>query len=425
MRWYYSLFVFLAFAHSFSLAQRPKGYLLQPDQVFDGEQMHRHWSVLVLEDKIISAAPAASIKIPAGVEVIKLPGCTLLPGLIEGHSHLLLHPYNETSWDDQVLRESDAYRVARATVHARNTLMAGFTTVRDLGSEGAGYADVGLKKSIDDGIIPGPHMLVAGRAIVATGAYGPKGFDTDFEVMLGAEPADGNDLIRVVRDQIGKGADIIKVYADYRWGKNGEAQPTFSEEELKTIVATAKSSGRPTVAHASTAEGMRRAILAGVETIEHGDEGTLEIFQLMKEKKVALCPTLAAGDAIAQYRGWKKGVGPEPDRIKQKRKSVQAAIQSGVILVAGGDAGVFAHGDNVRELEMMVDYGMDASAVVQSATSVSADVFHIADKAGRIKEGLMADLLIVKGDPTKDITDLRKSVMVMKSGVIYRDEVKK
>ncbi len=425
MRNYYLLLLLLAFSHPFLMAQPSKGYLLQPDQVFDGEQMHSNWSVLVQGDKIVSVGASNTIKAPADVEIIKLPGCTLLPGLIEGHSHLLLHPYNETSWDDQVLKESDAYRVARATVHAKKTLMAGFTTVRDLGSEGAGYADVGLKKSIDDGVIPGPRMLVAGRAIVATGSYGPKGFDTDFEVMPGAEPADGNDLIRVVRDQIGKGADIVKVYADYRWGKNGEARPTFSGEELRTIVETAKSSGRPTVAHASTIEGMRRAILAGVETIEHGDEGTLEIFQLMKEKNVALCPTLAAGDAVAQYKGWKKGTGPEPDRIKQKRKSFQAAVQSGVTLVAGGDVGVFAHGDNVRELEMMVEYGVGADKVVQSATSVNADVFHIADKVGRVRENLVADLLIVKGDPTKNISDLRKIMLVMKDGVIYADERKK
>jgi imidazolonepropionase-like amidohydrolase len=414
--------VFFILAGVTSVYAQPSSYLLHPDRVFDGEQMHEGWSVFVQGDKIVAAGPSNSMKPSAGVEVVKLSGCTLLPGLIEGHSHLLLHPYNETSWDDQVLKESDAYRVARATVHAKKTLMAGFTTVRDLGSEGAGYADVGLKKSIDDGIIPGPRMLVAGRAIVATGSYGPKGFDTDFEVMLGAEPADGNNLIRVVRDQIGKGADIVKVYADYRWGSKGEARPSFSVEELKLIVETARSSGRATVAHASTMEGMRRAILAGIETIEHGDDGTLEIFQLMKEKGVALCPTLAAGDAIAQYRGWKKGVGPDPDRIKAKRKSYQAAIQSGVTIVAGGDVGVFSHGDNVRELELMVDYGMLADSVLQSATSGNADVFHLADQVGRVKADLKADLLIVKGDPTKNISDLRKVMVVMKNGIIYRDE---
>lgn len=403
-------------------AQSPTSYLLQADRVFDGEKMQTNWSVFVQNDKIVAVGPTSSMKASKDVLVLKFPNATLLPGLIEGHSHLLLHPYNETPWDDQVLKESDAYRTVRATVHAKNTLMAGFTTVRDLGTEGAGYADVGLKKAIEDGIIPGPRMLVAGRAIVATGSYGPKGFDPDMQVMLGAEAADGNDLIRVVRDQIGKGADFIKIYADYRWGVKGEAQPSFSLDEIKLIVETANSSGRPVVAHATTAEAMRRATLAGVKTLEHGDGGTLEVFELMKQKGVALCPTIAAGDAISQYRGWQRGSLPEPQRIKDKRASYQAAIQAEVTIVAGGDVGVFAHGDNVRELELMTEYGMMADAVLRSATSVNADVFGIADQVGRIKENLKADILVVQGDPTKNLSDLRKVQLVMKNGVIYRQE---
>ncbi len=403
-------------------AQHNTDYLLQPDRVFDGEKMFTDVSVLVHNDKIVSIGPTKSLKPASDVVVIKLPGCTLMPGLIEGHSHLLLHPYNETPWADQVLKETDAYRVARATVHAKNTLMAGFTTVRDLGSEGAGYSDVGLKKAIDENIIVGPRMIVAGRAIVATGSYGPKGLDYDFEVMLGAEPADGDRLIQVVRDQIGKGADVVKVYADYRWGLNDQAMPTFSVEELKLIVETAASSGRPVVAHASTAEGMRRAIVAGVATIEHGDGGTPEVFELMKAKGVALCPTLAAGHAISQYRGWKIGTTPEPDNLKRKRASYQAALQAGVTICAGGDVGVFAHGDNARELELMVDYGMTADQVLRSVTSVNADVFGLSNLVGRIKDGLKADILIIQGDPTKNISDLRKVRLVMKDGVIYRNE---
>lgn len=397
-------------------------YLLQPDRIFDGEKIITGASVFIHNDKIVAIGPTNSIKPTTDVTVIKLPGCTLMPGLIEGHSHLLLHPYNEVPWNDQVMKEQDAYRVARATVHAKNTLMAGFTTVRDLGSEGAGYADVGLKLAIEEGIIPGPRMLVAGRAIVATGSYGPKGFDNDFNVMLGAEAADGNNLIQVVRDQIGKGADIVKVYADYRWGINNEPRPTFSIDELKLIVETANSSGRPVVAHASTQEGMRRAILAGVSTIEHGDKGTLEIFQLMKDKGVALCPTIAAGHAVAQYKGWVKGTLPEPDGVKQKRVSYQAAIQAGVTICAGGDVGVFAHGDNARELEMMTEYGMMAEQVLRSATSINADVFGLTNITGRIKNDLKADILVIKGDPTKNISDLRKVVLVMKDGVVYRHE---
>lgn len=404
-----------------SATPQDTAYVLRPDRVFDGEDMHDNWIVTVAGDQITGAGPANTIKIPEQSKEITLPGMTLLPGLIEGHSHLLLHPYNETSWNDQVLREPQSLRVARATVHARQTLMAGFTTVRDLGTEGAGYADAGLKEAIEQGIIPGPRMIIATRAIVATGSYGPKGFDSAFDVPLGAEPADGvDDLVRVVRDQIGKGADLIKVYADYRWGLHGEAMPTFSEEELKLIVTTAGSSGRPVVAHASTAEGMRRATMAGVATIEHGDGGTPEVFRLMQEKGVALCPTLAAGDAILQYQGWKKDTEPEPERIRQKKASFKAALQAGVTLCTGGDVGVFPHGDNVRELEMMVAYGMAALDVLRSATSVNARVFGLKDQTGSIRPGLQADLIAVAGNPAKQIGALRQVRLVMKGGKIYK-----
>ncbi len=396
-------------------------YVLRPDRVFDGENMHDGWIVTVTGEQITAAGPASTTKIPTPSKEIILSGMTLLPGLIEGHSHLLLHPYNETSWNDQVLREPQALRVARATVHARQTLMAGFTTVRDLGTEGAGYADAGIKEAIAQGIIPGPRMIVATRAIVATGSYGPKGFDPAFDVPLGAEPADGADeLVRVVRDQIGKGADLIKVYADYWWGLHGDAMPTFSEEELKLIVATARSSGRPVVAHASTAEGMRRATLAGVATIEHGDDGTSEVFRLMQQKGVALCPTLAAGDAILQYQGWNKDTEPEPELIQQKKASFKAALAAGVTICAGGDVGVFPHGDNIRELEMMVDYGMSALDVLRSATSVNARVFGVEDQIGRVRPGLQADLIAVAGDPARQIAALRQVRLVMKGGKIYK-----
>ena len=393
--------------------------VLRPARVFDGMQMHEGWAVRVRGDRIDAIGPAASVTAP-GASSIEMPGTTLMPGLVEGHSHVLLHPYNETTWNDQVLHESLGLRVARATNHLRATLMAGFTTIRDLGTEGAGYADVELKQAVDQGIIPGPRMLVTTRAIVATGSYGPKGFSLEWRVPQGAEEADGESLIRVVRDQIGHGADWIKVYADYRWGAHGEAAPTFSIEELKTIVDTARSSGRPVVAHATTAEGMRRAVVAGVETVEHGDAGTPEVFRLMKEHNVALCPTLAAGDATSQYAGWKKGESPEPASIAHKRASFKAALDAGVTILSGSDVGVFTHGDNARELELMVDYGMAAADAVKSATSIAARILHMETRIGQIKEGLLADLLAVEGDPTRDVSALRRVKFVMKGGTVYK-----
>jgi imidazolonepropionase-like amidohydrolase len=428
-----NLFVLLTLLVNFhplsaQFTSHPKGrpvqdtfYLLRPDRVFDGEQMQAGWLVLVHNHLIEAAGAPATIKVPPGAITMDLKGTTLLPGLIEGHSHLFLHPYNEVAWNDQVLKESRAERLARATVHARKTLLAGFTTTRDLGTEGAGYDDVGLKLAIEKGIIPGPHMLVATRAIVATGTYGPKELSYDVESPVkGAAEADGMDaLIREVRTQIGKGADVVKIYADYRWGLNKKAAPTFTVDELKKAVEVAGSSGRSVVVHASTEEGMRRSIEAGVATIEHGDEGTLEIFALMKKKGIALCPTLAAGDAVEQYGGWKKGVDPEPDRIKRKRQNFSAALASGVTICMGGDVGVYTHGDNAREMEAMVDYGMKPLDVLRSATSVNADVFRISDEVGRVRPGLLADLLVVEGDPSQNISRVRKVRWVMKEGVIY------
>ena len=403
-------------------AQNDSFYLLKPDRVFDGESMHNGWVVLVHNNKI-EAVGTMSFKLPSNTRVIDLKGATVLPGLIEGHSHLFLHPYNEVSWNDQVLRESRAERTARAVVHADSTLLAGFTTVRDLGTEGAMYDDVGLKTAIDKGVVPGPRMIVATRAIVARGAYGPKYDNPDIDLPQGAaEVGNIDEMENEVRTQISKGADVIKIYADYRVGKNGQAAPTFTVEELKAAVGIAKNTGREVAIHSSTAEGMRRGIEAGVSTIEHGDNGTEEIFRMMKEKGIALCPTVAAGDAVSQYRGWRKGIDPEPNSITNKRRSFQAALRSGVTICMGGDVGVYSHGDNAREMEIMVDYGMKPLDVLKSATSVNADVFGYGDQIGRIRKDLFADIIAVAGDPSLNIKDIRRVVFVMKDGKIYKEE---
>ena len=396
-----SLFLFVcgAFAQPPSSRVPDTTYVLKAARVFDGEIIHEGWAVRVKGDRIETAGPVASID-STGATVVDLGSGTLMPGLVEAHSHVLLHPYSETPWNDQVAHEGLALRAARAVNHLRSTLMAGFTTVRDLGTEGAGYADVELKQAVAEGIVPGPRMLVTTRAIVATGSYAPKGYALEWRVPQGAEEADGPELVRVVRDQIGHGADWIKLYGDYRWGPLPGSHPTFTEQEVRSAVEAAHSAGVMVAVHASTPEGMRRSIMAGVDTIEHGDSATPEVFKLMVEHKVAWCPTLSVGNQAT------------------KRVNFQNALQAGVTIINGSDVGVFAHGDNAREIEALVNLGMKTVDALKAATSVAGQVLRM--PLGEVKAGSFADLIAVDGDPTKEISAIRRVKFVMKAGTIYK-----
>ena len=409
----------LAFAAP-AVAAEPESLLLRPDRVFDGVDPvpHAEWEVLVTGDRIVAVGP--KLAAPAGARVIALPGQTLMPGMIEGHGHLFLHPYDETSWDDQVLHEPLALRTARAVAQARATLLAGFTSERDLGTEGAGFADVGLKQAIDQGIVPGPRLTVATRAIVALGAYGPKGFEPGTAIPQGAQEVSGAaEMVRAVREQIAAGADVVKLYADYRWGPGEPSRPTLSLAEIVAATEAAHDAGRTVAVHASTGEGMRRAIAAGVDSIEHGYGGTAEVFRAMAAKGIALCPTLAASDAVARYRGW-KDADPAPAGVSESRKSFALARAAGVPMCMGGDVGVFTHGDNVHEMELMAAGGMPAAQVMIAATSGNARAFHLDARLGAVKAGLLADLIAVGGDPTRDVAAARDVRLVIKGGVVVK-----
>ena len=434
------------------IADRP-ALLLTGAKVLDpaGERWIQRVDVLIVGQRIEKIAPAGSISaggeadrtgkpgaagkakiagdssptqqtaLLRGTSRIDLTGFYIIPGLIDLHSHLLLHPYNEASWDDQVLKESLELRTIRAVTAARATVAAGFTTLRDLGTEGAGFADVALRDAIAQGLIPGPRVFASTRAIVATGCYGPSGFDPRWDVPKGAQEATGVEGVRkAVREQIAAGADWVKFYADYRRVSGDPATATFSQDELNALVDEARSAGRPVAAHAATNEGIRRAVMAGVATIEHGYAASDEVLALMRERGVALCPTLAASEAMARYAGWKPGL-PEPPRIRESKEMFARALKAKVTIACGSDVGVFPHGDNARELELMVAYGMTPAEALRAATSTAAKVLGKPNDLGRITVGALADMIATSVDPLRDVMALRRPALVIADGRVVVD----
>jgi len=406
--------------------ENPTPLLLSGAKVLDasGERWLEGHAVLIVGERIEKVAPENQIEVPDGATRVDLTGRYLIPGLIEMHAHLLLHPYDETSWNDQVLKESLELRTIRGAVAARATVEAGFTTLRDLGTEGAGFADVAIRDAINQGLIEGPRVIAVTRALVATGCYGPAGFDPRWDMPKGAQVADGPvELRKAVREQIAAGADWIKVYADYRRKPDDTSTPTFSQEELNAVVDEATSAGLSVASHAATDEAIRRSVIAGVKTIEHGYDVSDDVLRLMRERDVALCPTLAASEAISRYAGWKPGE-PDPPRIVKAKAMFARALRSGVTIACGSDVGVFAHGDNARELELMVDYGMTPTQALQSATIVAAKVLGRADELGKLSNGYLADVVAIDGDALTKITAVRNPTVVIKGGRIVLNHTK-
>jgi imidazolonepropionase-like amidohydrolase len=392
----------------------------------------RHNQAVVIHgNRIESVGEAAGVKIPAGANVIDLSRSTVLPGLIDSHTHIFLQGENpsEGGYDINMLKYALALRAARATVSVRRALEQGFTTLRDVETEGAGYGDVGIKQAVEGGYIPGPRLYVSTLAISTTGGYNLEGYAPELKMPKGAQIVDGPvEARKAAREQLDHGADWIKVYMTHRsWlGKNGElvSQPTLTLEELKAIVDETHGWGRKVACHAYGGIGLQRALDGGCDSIEHGlDISDAQIAQMLKQG-TWYCPTLSA-----YYYDWAPPDSAAGQRDRKRASvhvdSFKKALKAGVKIVYGTDMGGIPWTEPIaQEFSHMVEFGMSPMDAIKSATSRAAEMLDASGQIGVLAPGAYADVIAVSGDPLQNIAELEKVSFVMKNGSVFKNEMK-
>jgi len=408
----------------------PSATVIRAGRLIDGvsDNVATDQAIVIEHGRVTAVGPWSATRRPAGAPVIDLSRATVLPGLIDNHTHLLLQgDITSQEYDEQVLYQSIPYRAILAARNARRALEEGFTTLRDLETEGAMYADVDVKRAINRGEVPGPRLFVATRAMAPTGAYGVTTPNWGWEFPTGVQIVDGPDNIRqAVREQVRRGADLIKFYADrgYYIGADSvlHSRQNFTDEELRALVDEAHRQGRPVAAHAVGREGIDAALRAGVNTIEHGMGITPDLARRMAEQGVYWCPTLYVTVFVADGRA-RAGAPIWQQMIPYHRRAFQAAMQAGVRISYGTDAGGYSWDEPLAsEFPIMVRYGMSPMRAIQSATSVAAQLLGEEANFGSIQPGRFADIVAVAGDPLQDITQLQHVTFVMKGGVVYRQQ---
>jgi imidazolonepropionase-like amidohydrolase len=386
-----------------------------------------HQVILIRSDRIEEVGPEGKVKIPAGAEVIDLGNSTVLPGLIDAHAHLFLTGESHGRYEEQLLKESWQYRTIEAVVNAKKDLEAGFTTIRDLETEGAMYSDVDVKIAINRGLVPGPRLQVVTRALSTTGGYPLEGYSPEVPVPFGAQIVDSPEAARkAVREQIKYGADLIKVYSThhFRFTPDGKLDsiPTFTLEELQAIVDEAHRERVKVACHAYGGEGLHNCIDAGVDSIEHGLDLDDESITKMLKQGIYYVPTLYVYEFEPEED--LEATGGKTSRARIHEVSFKKAVARGVKIAFGTDVGPFPHGTQAKEFEFMTRFGMTNMQAIQAATIGGSELMGWQDRTGSIEKGHYADLIAVSGDPLADITELERVKFVMKGGEVVRNDSK-